>query len=183
MYDSDEEPEENLYDYTKEPAFHKIYDDINHFISESGWFTFPGMALGKNALFNVLARMSFTEYEDFMKIQESVYIFTYGNDEKVFVGKSQVLHEELEKHFSCFGRKREEIREIDDELCHHTSQNEWKLKVLPIKPPQRLEVEWAKKVIEKDALASPDDPRGLNSGLSFTHWDNWEEFSKWFFPD
>ena len=76
--------------------------DINHFISESGWFTFPGMALGKNALFNVLARMSFTEYEDFMKIQESVYIFTYGNDEKVFVGKSQVLHEELEKHFSCF---------------------------------------------------------------------------------
>ena len=39
----------------------------------------------------------------------------------MFVGKAEVLHEELMKHFDCFGKMRKEIREIDDELCHTTS--------------------------------------------------------------
>ena len=28
---------------------------------------------------------------------------------QVFVGKAEVLHEEMMKHFECFGKKREEI--------------------------------------------------------------------------
>ncbi len=40
-----------------------------------------------------------------------------------------MLHEELSKHFDCFNKKREEIREIDDELCHHTEMSGWDLTV------------------------------------------------------
>ena len=48
---------------------------------------------------------------------------------QVFVGKASVLHEELDKHFDCFSKKRKEIREIDDELCHHTEMSGWEINV------------------------------------------------------
>ncbi len=47
----------------------------------------------------------------------------------MYIGKAQVLHEELGKHFDCFNKTREEIREIDDELCHHTEMSGWDLTV------------------------------------------------------
>ena len=46
----------------------------------------------------------------------------------MIVGKAEVLHEELVKHFDCFGKMRKEIREIDDELCHHTTSTEWEVR-------------------------------------------------------
>ena len=158
------------------------YADINQFIGESGWFTFSGFAPGKVALLHVLARKAFMEYGEFMQIKEAVYILTFGQDEKVFVGKAMVLHEELAHHFTCFGKKREEIREIDDDLCHHTQECEWSLKVLPVSNPANLEVEWSKKVVEKTSLVSAYDTRGLNEQLTFTSFDSWKEFSDWFFP-
>ena len=50
----------------------------------------------------------------------------------MFVGKASVLHVELCKHFDNFGKKREEIREIDDELCHHTDAAGWEITVWPL---------------------------------------------------
>ena len=34
------------------------------------------------------------------------------------------------KHFDCFGQKRHLIREIDDELCHHTDSYGWKVRYI-----------------------------------------------------
>ena len=155
---------------------------MSEFISESGWFTFSGYALGREALLHRLAQKCFMEFDEFMSAKESIYILTFGEDEKVFVGKADVLHEELAKHFTCFGKKREEIREIDDELCHHSQECQWSLKTFPIKPPSNLEVEWAKKVMTCNSLMSAEDSRGLNEVLTLTSWDNWEEFRSWFFP-
>lgn len=156
--------------------------DINQFISDSGWFTFSGFAPGKVALLHVLARKAFMEYGEFMQIKEAVYVLMFGQDEKVFVGKALVLHEELAHHFTCFGKKRQEIREIDDELCHHTGECQWTLKVFPVAPPLSLEVEWAKKVVEKGSLMSVNDTHGVNEQLTFTSFDSWKQFSDWFFP-
>ena len=44
------------------------------------------------------------------------------------MGKAEVLHEEIMKHFECFGKKREEISEVDDELCHHTDASGWEVR-------------------------------------------------------
>ena len=122
------------------------------------------------------------EYDEFMQIKEALYIFTFGQDEKAFVGKATVLHEELAHHFTCFGKKRQDIREIDDKLCHHTQECQWSLKVLPVPPPMNLEVEWCKKVVEKASLMSTSESHGLNEQLSFTSYDSWKQFSDWFFP-
>ena len=46
----------------------------------------------------------------------------------MFVGKAEDLHEELMKLFDCFGKTRKEIREIDDELCHHTTSTGWEVR-------------------------------------------------------
>lgn len=43
------------------------------------------------------------------------------------MGKAEVLHEEIMQHFECFGKKREEISEVDDELCHHTAAAGWEV--------------------------------------------------------
>ena len=51
---------------------------------------------------------------------------------QVFVGKANVLHVELCKHFENFAKKREDIREIDDELCHHTDASGWEITVWPL---------------------------------------------------
>lgn len=181
VYDSDNE-DESIYNFPKNPGHDRLYDDINQFISESGWFTFSGFAPGKVALLHVLARKAFMEYGEFMQIKEAVYVLMFGQDEKVFVGKALVLHEELSHHFTCFGKKRQEIREIDDELCHHTGECQWSLKVFPVAPPLSLEVEWAKKVVEKGSLMSVNDTHGVNEQLTFTSFDSWKQFSDWFFP-
>ena len=43
-----------------------------------------------------------------------------------------MLHEELANHFDQFGKWKEGLREIDDELCHHTSMAGWNLSVWPL---------------------------------------------------
>jgi hypothetical protein len=182
VYDTDDDDEDKVYDKPPNPGHDRMYDDINDFISESGWFTFSGFALGKEALLRRLAQKSFMEYKEFMEVKEAVYVFKFKEDEKTFVGKADVLNEELSKHFTCFGKRREEIREIDDELCHHTSECDWSLKVYVIRPPDKLEVEWAKRVVTCNSLMSADEPGGLNEVLVFSNWDNWKVFSEWFFP-
>ena len=63
-----------------------LFVDINDFVSQSGWFTFPGFALGtEEALLHVLAHKANINYEDFMKIENAVYVFTYEKDEKVSI--------------------------------------------------------------------------------------------------
>ena len=93
-----------------------------------------------------------------MSIKNAVYKFDYRHGEKVFsvfvlllshthththththrligqcyIGKANVLHEEMTEHFDKFGKKRTEIREIDDELCHHTDMAGWEITVWPL---------------------------------------------------
>ena len=43
----------------------------------------------------------------------------------MFVGKADNVAEELMMHFESFGQKRHLIKEIDDELCHHTDSSGW----------------------------------------------------------
>lgn len=57
--------------------------DTNEFISHSGWFTYPGFALGKEAQLHVLARKANKSYDEFMKMEKAVYVFTYKQQEKV----------------------------------------------------------------------------------------------------
>ena len=46
---------------------------------------------------------------------------------QTFIGKAEILNEELTRHFECFGKRQKEIREIDDDLCHHTYAGGWKV--------------------------------------------------------
>ena len=99
-------------------------------------------------------------------------------------GKAKVLHAALAEHFECFGKPRSSIREIDDELCHHSMASQWQLKIWPLADSDNLEVEWAKKVCNKESLpSSPDDESGLNESIKFTHKHNWVEFKKWLNPN
>ncbi len=47
-----------------------------------------------------------------------------------FVGKADVLHEELMSHFEHFGKHLKDIREVDNELCHHTYAAGWKVMII-----------------------------------------------------
>ncbi len=57
--------------------------DINEFISQSGWFSYPGLAHGKPALQHVLAKKANLSYEVFMGIQSATYLLKYRQAEKV----------------------------------------------------------------------------------------------------
>ena len=57
--------------------------DINDFVSQSGWFSHPGLAHGKAALQHVLAKKAGMPYETFVTIQQAVYRFDYRHGEKV----------------------------------------------------------------------------------------------------
>ena len=57
--------------------------DINEFISQSGWFSYPGLAHGKPALFHVLAKKARMSYELFMGIKPAIYMIQYRQGEKV----------------------------------------------------------------------------------------------------
>jgi len=79
-------------------------------------------------------------------------------------------------------REQEEICEIDDELCHHTDSSGWEITVWPLQPDQNLEVEWAKKNIEHDALNSREE-KGLTEDMKFTSISNFDKFWDWFAPN
>ena len=49
-----------------------------------------------------------------------------------YIGKAYTLHEELSGHFDHFEERKNVIREIDDEICHHTSMAGWDLTVWPL---------------------------------------------------
>lgn len=51
---------------------------------------------------------------------------------QVFIDKAEVLHVGLASHFDQFGQQSHMMREIDQELCHHTGMAGWDLKVWPI---------------------------------------------------
>ena len=57
--------------------------DVNEFLSQSGWFSFPGLAHGKQALQHVLAKKMKLSHEVFLGIREAVYLFEYRQGEKV----------------------------------------------------------------------------------------------------
>ena len=56
---------------------------MNEFISQSGWFSYPGLPHSKEALHRVLAKKCKMSYEEFMDCKEAVYKFDYSNGEKV----------------------------------------------------------------------------------------------------
>lgn len=60
--------------------------DINDFLTNSGWFTCLGKPLGSEALLHVLAKKCGMEYDTFMGIEKAVYMFAFGNEEKVYIG-------------------------------------------------------------------------------------------------
>ena len=57
--------------------------DVNEFLSQSGWFSFPGLAHGKQALQHVLAKKMKLSHEVFLGIREAVYLLEYRQGEKV----------------------------------------------------------------------------------------------------
>ena len=75
------------------------------------------------------------------------------------------------------------MREIDDELCHHTDSSGWEISVWPLQLDQVLEVEWAKKIIEHDSLVATVAEKGLNEGMSFSSMKNFDSFWEWFSPN
>lgn len=180
VYMSDDEDEDN-YQTPTLPGHDRIYDDLNDFISNSGWFSYPNIPLGKEAQLNCLAKKAGIPFEDFMSTKQAIYMFKY-REEKLYIGKAEVLFEELLKHFECFGKRRTEIREIDDELCHHTDISGWELKVWVINTNEDIEVEYGKKVIEYDALTSPSGI-GINEHMTFTSMDTFDTFWEWLSPN
>ena len=100
----------------------------------------------------------------------------------MFVGTANVLSDVLCKHFECFGKSRGEIREIDDELCHHTDSSGWEFTVWELQT-QDLEVETAKKVIEQEALFSKESQKGLTEKLSITSMAAFDKLWEWFSPN
>lgn len=182
VYMSDDEDEE-IYKTPTKPGHDRLYDDINEFISQSGWFSYPGLAHGKQALLHVLAKKMRLSYEVFMAVKNSIYKLVYHQGEKVYIGKAEVLHTEVMKHFECFDKKREEMREIDDELCHHTESSGWEISVWPLQPDQDLEAEWAKKIIENNSLSSREESGKLNETLPFSSMNAVDKFWEWFSPN
>ena len=51
---------------------------------------------------------------------------------QIFIDKAEVLHVELTNHFDQFGQQAHTMREIDQELCHHTGLAGWDLTVWPL---------------------------------------------------
>ncbi len=59
------------------------HPDINDFVRQSGWFSYPGLAHGKVALQHVLASKCKLSHQQYMTCQRAVYRMTYRQDEKV----------------------------------------------------------------------------------------------------
>lgn len=91
------------------------------------------------------------------------------------------MRDDIYKHFESFGKKRGDIVNIDDEICHHTECAEWEISVWPCHPTD-LEYECAKKVIELNALASKSSQSGLTEKLCFTTIEGFDKLWEWFSP-
>jgi len=72
-------------------ALKSFISDINDFLTISGWFSYTGKPHGKEALCYVLAKKIGIQYEKFMKIKKAIYVFSFGNQEKVYIGISYIL--------------------------------------------------------------------------------------------
>ena len=99
----------------------------------------------------------------------------------MYVGSANTLKSDICKHFESFGKKREDITSIDDELCHHTECSMWEIIILQIQSHD-LEFECAKKVIELNSLTSKDRQKGLNEQLRFTSMQSFDRLWEWFCP-
>lgn len=56
---------------------------MNDFLSQSGWFSHPGLPHGKVALQHVIAKKAGLSYDAFVAMEEAVYLFDYRHGEKV----------------------------------------------------------------------------------------------------
>lgn len=54
-------------------------------MSQSGWFSHPGLAHGKLALQHVIAKKAGVPYDVFTTLIQAVYMFDYRKSEKVFL--------------------------------------------------------------------------------------------------
>ena len=78
--------------------------------------------------------------------------------------------------FQLYQKKRSELNPLEVELMFFSPlAADWDIKVWTVVPNQ-LVLERAKKIVECKTLT----PLGLNSSLSFTGKEVWEEFSSWF---
>ncbi|CAI8041607.1 hypothetical protein GBAR_LOCUS23116 [Geodia barretti] len=183
VYMSDDDDEgDTIYNAPANPAHDRLYDDMNDFFRQSGWFSHPGLPHGKVALQHVIAKKAGLSFEKFMAMEQAVYLFDYRHGEKVYVGSASNLNDEICKHFENFGKKRADITNIDDELCHHTESSEWEIQVW-CPQSKDLEYECAKKVIELNALTSKETQRGLTEKLSFSSMQSFDKLWNWFSPN
>lgn len=60
-----------------------FFTDMNDFLSQSGWFSHPGLPHGKVALQHVIAKKAGLSYDAFVAMEEAVYLFDYRHGEKV----------------------------------------------------------------------------------------------------
>lgn len=101
---------------------------------------------------------------------------------QVYVGSANILKNDICKHFESFGKKKEDIASIDDELCHHTECSEWEITIWQLQT-QHLEFECAKKIIELNALTSKEMQKGLTETLCFTSMHSFDLLWEWFCPN
>lgn len=99
----------------------------------------------------------------------------------MFISCANLLKDDICQHFESFGKRPEEITAIDDELCHHTECSEWEITVWPHQADD-LEFEYAKKIIELNALSSKESQKGLTEKLRFTSMRSFNRFWDWFSP-
>ena len=99
----------------------------------------------------------------------------------MYVGHARILKDDICKHFENFGKKRDVISNVDDEICHHTECAEWDISVWPFHTTD-LEYECAKKVIELNTLVSKDSQKGLTEKLCFTTMQSFYKLWEWFSP-
>lgn len=63
--------------------FPHVSPDVNDFISQSGWFSYPGLPHSKEALHRVLAKKCKMSHREFMAHEAAVYKLDYTHGEKV----------------------------------------------------------------------------------------------------
>ena len=54
--------------------------DKNDFLSNSGWFAYCGIPMGREAHLHCLARKADMPYETFMSTKEAIYVLNYMNE-------------------------------------------------------------------------------------------------------
>ena len=115
--------------------------------------------------------------EGFMTVKEAIYTMRQTINGQFYVGAASILHKELTAHFLSWDKPESQKTLFDKELFEVPSCFDWELQVFPLEAGQNLNVERAKKIVEKKSL----QPNGLNEEMTFTTQEEWEEFEKWFF--